>query len=145
MVNIINRSKISEIRQSLGFSPESDRTLLAQETVEKNLFEILNPAIVAGAFENFALVGFEPNSILLIDLNKMMYPTGESLQMGEADGVPSEWLEPRWSIGQAAERTGVSADTLRYELQRRRDEIDASIATVEEKITKYDRLVGSPR
>lgn len=135
--------------------------------------------------------------------------------LGESDGVPREWLEPRWSIGQAAERTGVSADTLRYyereavitpagrtpggsrryseldlekiscarwlreagvsiatiqrfdalrdqgrqtlggrrallvahrdELKRRREEIDASIAAVEEKIAKYDTLIGSHR
>ncbi|MCH4160722.1 MerR family DNA-binding transcriptional regulator [Bifidobacterium sp.] len=34
--------------------------------------------------------------------------------LGESDGAPEEWSVPRWSIGQAAERTGVSADTLRY-------------------------------
>ncbi len=34
--------------------------------------------------------------------------------LGEIDGVPPAWLEPRWSIGQVAARTGVPADTLRY-------------------------------
>ncbi|MCI1660989.1 MerR family DNA-binding transcriptional regulator [Bifidobacterium psychraerophilum] len=131
--------------------------------------------------------------------------------LGEADGAPEEWSAPRWSIGQAAQRTGVSADTLRYyeregimspagrtsgglrryseldlekiacahwlreagvplstirqfdtlrdqgrqtlrgrrallldhleELERRRQDIDASIASIQEKIAKYDRLM----
>jgi DNA-binding transcriptional MerR regulator len=34
--------------------------------------------------------------------------------LGEADGVPGEWLEPRYPIGQAAALTDVPADTLRY-------------------------------
>ena len=38
----------------------------------------------------------------------------ETRLLGESDGVPDEWLRPRYRIGQAAERTGVSADTLRY-------------------------------
>jgi DNA-binding transcriptional MerR regulator len=131
--------------------------------------------------------------------------------LGEADGAPEEWSVPRWSIGQAAERTGVSADTLRYyeregilspagrtpgglrryseldlekiscahwlrcagvslntirefdalrdggrqtlsgrralledhldELERKREEIDASMTSLKAKIAKYDRLI----
>ncbi|MFT8639181.1 MerR family transcriptional regulator [Bifidobacterium sp.] len=135
--------------------------------------------------------------------------------LGESDGVPSEWMQPQYSIGRAAERTGVPADTLRYyeregimapagrtsggsrryseldlekiacahwlreagvpiavikhfdalrdqgretvsarrslliahrdELQRRRDRIEASMAAIEEKIAKYDRIMEARR
>ena len=131
--------------------------------------------------------------------------------LGESDGAPKEWSLPRWSIGQAAERSGVSADTLRYyeregiltpagrtsgglrryseldlekiacahwlrragvplatirqfdtlrdggrqtlsgrrtlleehleELERRSEEINASITSIKAKIAKYDRLI----
>lgn len=47
-------------------------------------------------------------------MKRQTIDTSTSRMLGEPEGVSSTALQPRWSIGEASARTGVSVDTLRY-------------------------------